>query len=129
MEPFEILKIAANALNDRKAAELCAIRIEDVSDIADYFLICTATSNTHVRALAEAVEEKLDKAGVKPDHTEGRSSDWLLLDYGTVVVHIFGRKSRDYYSLDRMWSDGETVDLRCTSRLFLRRRNSLEVRF
>ena len=111
MEPFEILKIAANALNDRKAAELCAIRIEDVSDIADYFLICTATSNTHVRALAEAVEEKLDKAGVKPDHTEGRSSDWLLLDYGTVVVHIFGRKSRDYYSLDRMWSDGETVDL------------------
>ena len=74
-------------------------------------LICTATSNTHVRALAEAVEEKLDKAGVKPDHTEGRSSDWLLLDYGTVVVHIFGRKSRDYYSLDRMWSDGETVDL------------------
>lgn len=111
MEPFEILKIAANALNDRKAAELCAIRIEDVSDIADYFLICTATSNTHVRALAEAVEEKLDKSGVKPDHTEGRSSDWLLLDYGTVVVHIFGRKSRDYYSLDRMWSDGETVDL------------------
>ena len=111
MDSFEILKVAANALNNRKATELTGIKIEDVSDIADYFLICTATSNTHVRALSEAVEEKLGEAGVKPDHIAGKSSDWLLLDYGTVVIHIFGRKSRDYYSLDRMWSDGETVDL------------------
>lgn len=111
MEPFDILKLAANALNDKKAAELAAIKIEDISDIADYFLICTATSNTHVRALADTVEEKLKEAGVVPDHIEGRASDWLLLDYGTVVVHIFSRNSRDYYSLDRMWNDGEQVDL------------------
>ncbi len=111
MEAFEILTLAANTLNDKKAMELAAVKIEDISDIADYFLICTATSNTHIRALADEVEEKLKQAGVEPNHIEGRSSDWLLLDYGTVVVHIFGRNSREFYSLDRMWQDGEQVDL------------------
>ena len=111
MEAFEILKIAANALNEKKARELSAIKIEEVSDIADFFLICTATSNTHVRALADEVEAKLKEQGVMPDHIEGRASDWILLDYGTVVVHVFGRQSRDFYALDRMWSDGEQVDL------------------
>lgn len=111
MESFEIMKIAANTLNDKKGMELCAIKIEDVSDIADYFVICTATSNAHVRALADAVEEKLKEKGVEPGHIEGRSSDWLLLDYGTVVIHVFGKVSRDFYSLDHLWNDGEQVDL------------------
>lgn len=111
MESFEIMKIAANALNDKKGMELCAIKIEDVSDIADYFIICTATSNAHVKALADTVEEKLKEQGVAPNHVEGRSSDWLLLDYGTVVVHVFGKISRDFYSLDRLWNDGEQIDL------------------
>ncbi len=111
MESFELMKIAANALNDKKAMELCAIKIEDVSDIADYFVICTATSNSHVKALADAVEEKLKEAGVTPNHIEGRSSDWLLLDYGTVVIHVFGKVSRDYFSLDHLWNDGENIDL------------------
>ncbi len=111
MESFEIMKIAANTLNDKKGMELCAIKIEDVSDIADYFVICTATSNAHVKALADAVEEKLKAQGVEPNHIEGRSSDWLLLDYGTVVIHVFGKISRDFYSLDHLWGDGEQVDL------------------
>ena len=111
MESFEILKIAANALNDKKAMEMAAIKIEEVSDLADYFMICTATSNTHVRALADTVAEKLKEAGVEPGHIEGRASDWLLLDYGSVVIHIFGRQSREFYLLDRLWNDGEKVDL------------------
>ncbi len=111
METFDILKVAANALNDKKAMQMVAVKIDDISDIADYFLICTATSNTHIRALADEVEEKLKEAGVEPDHIEGRASDWLLLDYGTVVVHIFGRQSREFYSLDHMWQDGVQVDL------------------
>ncbi len=111
MEAIQILTVAANALNDKKAMELAAVKIQDISDIADYFLICTATSNTHIRALADEVEEKLKAVGVEPGHIEGRTSDWLLLDYGTVVVHIFGRKSREFYSLDHMWQDGEKVDL------------------
>ncbi len=111
METFDILKIAANALNDKKAMQMAAVKIADISDIADYFLICTATSNAHIRALADEVEEKLEEAGVQPDHIEGRASDWLLLDYGTVVIHIFGRQSREFYSLDHMWQDGQQVDL------------------
>lgn len=111
MEAFELLKLAANVLNDKKARELNAIKIEDISDIADYFLICTATSSTHVRALADEVEEKLKANGVVPDHIEGKASDWILLDYGTVVIHVFGRQSRDFYALDRMWADGEQIDL------------------
>ena len=111
MEAFDILTVAANALNSKKAMEMSALKIDDISDIADYFLICTATSNTHIRALADGVEEKLKAAGAEPGHIEGRTSDWLLLDYGTVVVHIFGRKSREFYSLDHMWHDGEQVDL------------------
>ena len=111
METFDMLKIAANALNDKKAMQLEAIKIDEISDIADYFVICTATSNAHIRALADEVEEKLKAVGVEPGHIEGRTSDWLLLDYGTVVVHIFGRKSREFYSLDHMWQDGEKVDL------------------
>lgn len=112
MEVFDILKLAANALNEKKAMEMYAVKIDDISDIADYFLICTATSNTHIRALADEVEEKLKAAGVEIGHSEGRTSDWLLLDYGTVVIHIFGRKSREFYSLDHMWQDGEQVDLK-----------------
>ena len=111
METFDILKIAANALNDKKAMQMAAVKIDDISDIADYFLICTATSNTHIRALADEVEEKLKEAGVLAGHVEGRASDWLLLDYGTVVIHIFGRQSREFYSLDHMWQDGVQVDL------------------
>ena len=111
MESFDILKIAANVLNEKKAMEMAAIKIRDVSDIADYFLICTATSNTHIRALADEVEEKLKAEGVMPDHIEGKTSEWLLLDYGTLVIHIFGKKAREFYSLDHMWQDGEQVDL------------------
>ena len=111
MEAFELLKLAANVLNDKKARELNAIKIEDISDIADYFLICTATSSTHVRALADEVEEKLKANGVVPDHIEGKASDRILRDYGTVVIHVFGRQSRDFYALDRMWADGEQIDL------------------
>lgn len=111
METFDMLKIAANALNDKKAMQLEAIKIDEISDIADYFVICTATSNAHIRALADEVEEKLKEAGVEPGHIEGRASDWLLLDYGTVVIHIFGRQSREFYSLEHMWQDGEQVDL------------------
>ncbi len=111
MEAFEILKIAANILNDKKAMEISAVKIDSISDLADYFLICTATSNTHIKALADEVEFKLKEAGVTVGHIEGRASDWLLLDYGTVVIHIFGKKSREFYSLDHVWNDAEPVDL------------------
>lgn len=111
MKLNEILSVAANALNDKKAMNITAIKVGELTVIADYFLIATATSNTHVRALAEEVEEKLTAAGFEPDHVEGKATGWILLDYCGVVVHIFTRDTRDYYNLDRMWSDGEKIDL------------------
>lgn len=111
MKLDEILSVAANALNDKKAMNITAIKVGELTVIADYFLIATATSNTHVRALAEEVEEKLTSAGYEPNHIEGKATGWILLDYCGVVIHIFTRDTRDYYNLDKMWADGIKVDL------------------
>ena len=111
LESFEILKIAANALNEKKAKELSAIKVDDLTVLCEYFLICTATSSTQVRALADEVEEKLELSGVRPHHIEGKATGWLVLDYGSVIVHIFGRNEREFYGLDKMWSDAKSVDL------------------
>lgn len=111
MEAFEILKIAANALNEKKARQLNAVKVSDLTVLADYFLMCTATSSTHVRALADEIEEKLSENGVQPHHIEGKATGWIVLDYGTVIIHIFDRSQREFYDLDKMWSDGEQIDL------------------
>lgn len=111
METLDILKIAAKALDSKKAIDLQAIRISDLTIITDFFLLATATSSTHVRALADEVEEMLSRAGVEPNHIEGKATGWILLDYGSVVVHVFDRKSREFYQLERLWNDGEIYDL------------------
>lgn len=105
------MSIAANALNNKKAQELNVLKISDLTVLTEYFVLATATSSTHVRALCDEVEEKLEEAGLKPDHIEGRATGWIVLDYGSVIVHIFTRDQRAFYDLDRMWADGETVDL------------------
>ena len=111
MEAYNILKIAANALNNKKARQLKALKIDDLTTLADFFVIATATSSTHVRALADEVEEKLKEQLVEPHHIEGKSTGWIALDYVSVIVHIFGRNEREFYGLDKMWSDGEIIDL------------------
>ena len=111
MEAFDILKIAANALNSKKARELNAVKVADLTVLAEYFLMCTATSSTHVRALADEVEEKLSEAGAQPHHIEGKTTGWIVLDYGSVIIHVFSRDQREFYALDKMWSDGEQVEL------------------
>jgi len=108
---LDILKIAVNALNEKKGREITAVKVSDLTVIADYFVFTTATSNTHVRALADEVQQKLTDAGIEPDHIEGRATDWILLDYGDIIIHVFGRSSREFYALDRMWNDGEIVDI------------------
>lgn len=111
METLAILKTAARALDSKKAMDLQAIKISDLTIITDFFLLATATSSTHVRALADEVEEMLSRAGVEPNRIEGRSTGWILLDYGSVVVHVFDKKSREFYQLERLWNDGEAYDL------------------
>ncbi len=108
MESLELAKKAAAILDDKKAARLNVIKIEDISSLADYFVIGSATSSTHVRALADELEEKLKAEGVSPARIEGyRSNSWVLLDYGSVVVHLFTPDARDFYDLDRLWADGQ----------------------
>lgn len=111
MESQNIVKIASNALNNKKAKELKALKIDDLTTLADYFVIATATSSTHVRALADEVEEKLEEQGVSVHHIEGRSTGWIVLDYMSVIVHIFTPDQREFYNLDNMWNDATKIDL------------------
>lgn len=112
MTPKEIALAAAKALDSKKGQEIAAIEITDLTTIADYFVICTGTSNTQINALCGAVEEALDKLGEPVLRREGyRNGTWVLLDYGCVVVHVFSKEAREFYSLERLWSDGKPLDL------------------
>lgn len=111
MTPETKIEIAAKALYQKKAVDLSCVAVGELTALTEYFLMATATSSTHVHALADEVEHKLREAGEEPRHIEGRATDWLLLDYGDLIIHIFGRQSREFYGLDKMWSDGDPVDL------------------
>ena len=108
----EVAARAAKALDAKMGEDIRLIGITDISTLADYFLICTATSSTHVKTLCDAVEETMDEAGEPMLSREGhRGGTWVLLDYGCVVVHIFNDEARKFYSLEHLWADGEEVDL------------------
>ncbi len=111
MEAVKILDIAANALNDKKALDLAALKVDDLTVLTEYFLLATAKSSTHVRALADEVEFKLSEQSLEPHHIEGKTTGWVLLDYGSVIVHVFSREAREFYNLDKMWADGTHIDL------------------
>ena len=100
MTSLETAKMAVKALDSKKALDIKVIKIQDISAIADYFVIATGTSSTHVKALADEVEAQLDEAGISVSHVEGyRSNSWILLDYVDVVVHVFSDEAREYYDL------------------------------
>lgn len=111
--PFEIAKVAATAADDKKASDIVLLDLTGQSDVCDYFLICTANNNPQMEAIVEGIEEKVVKnTGLKPLSKEGRGrSRWVLIDYGSVVVHVFTPEARDYYRLERLWGDAPRVDL------------------
>lgn len=112
MTSLETAKMAVKALDSKKALDIKVIKIQDISAIADYFVIATGTPSTHVKALADEVEAQLDEAGISVSHVEGyRSNSWILLDYVDVVVHVFSDEAREYYDLERLWQDGEIIDI------------------
>ena len=112
MTPKEVAAIAAKALDDKKGVDIRLLEIAQVTSLADHFLICTGTSNTHVKALCDSVEKALDEAGEPALRREGhRSGTWVLLDYGCLVVHVFTEETRQYYDLERLWNDANKVDL------------------
>lgn len=108
----EMISIAVKALDDKKGRDIRVLRTADQTTLADYFVICSGTSNTQVRALADALEEAMSKAGEEPHHIEGhRGGQWTLMDYSSVVVHVFTEEGREFYGLERLWSDAEMVDV------------------
>ena len=113
MTPKELAIIAAKALDEKKGREISAIEITDLTTLADYFVIATGTSNTQINALCGAVEKAMkEQAGEDPLRREGhRDGTWVLLDYGCVAVHVFSEEAREFYSLERLWSDGKKLDL------------------
>ena len=113
MTPKELALIAVKALDEKKGKEISAIEIADLTTLADYFVIATGSSNTQINALCDAVEKALkEQAEEAPLHREGhRDGTWVLLDYGCLAVHVFSQEAREFYDLERLWSDGKPVDL------------------
>ena len=112
MTSLETAKLAAKVLDSKKGIDIKIIKIADISSITDYFVIATGGSNTHVKTLAEEVEFKLDEAGISVTHVDGHRSDtWIVLDYVDVIVHVFSEEAREYYDLERLWQDGEVIDI------------------
>ena len=112
MTPKEIAEAAVKALDSKNAHDIKLLRTTDVTVLADYFVICTATSTTQIKTLADATEAALEELGENKIHREGyRSGSWVLLDFGCVVVHLFMDEARKFYNLERLWADAEEIDL------------------
>ena len=112
MNSYDQAVMAAKAISGKIGLDIQVIEISDISVLADYMVIATGTSSTHVKALADEVEYKLDEAGISVSHIEGyRSNSWILLDYVDVIVNVFSDEAREFYDLDRLWQDGKPVDL------------------
>ena len=112
MTPKEMAITAAKALDSRKGQNIQVIDVESLTSLADYFVICSGTSNTQINALCDAVEKAVNESGEPTLHREGyRGGTWVLLDFGSVVVHVFSGEAREFYSLERLWQDGTPLDM------------------
>ena len=108
----EVAYEVTKALDSKKGMDIKLLKIGEVSSLADYFIICTGTSNTHVKTLCDYAEYTLENLGEKLLGREGhRGNTWELLDYGSVVVHVFTEDAREFYDLERLWADAEQIDL------------------
>jgi ribosome-associated protein len=108
----EALKIAVNAADDKKAYDLVALDISQIASFASYFLLCTGDSTRQIQAIADEIEKRLKAIGIRPSHVEGyQNSEWILMDYLDLVVHIFSKTARTYYDLERLWRDGKKLDM------------------
>ena len=112
LKPYEIAIAVTKALDEKKGMDIKLLKIDRVSSLADYFLICIGTSNTHVKTLCDYAEYTLENLGETMLGREGhRGNSWELLDYGCIVVHVFTDEARKFYDLERLWADAEVIDL------------------
>ncbi|WP_040683919.1 ribosome silencing factor [Thermobrachium celere] len=100
------------AASNKKARDIKILNVKGLSEIADYFVICSGTSTIQVKAIADEIEEKMAESGYVINHKEGyNSGKWILLDYGTVIAHIFHEEDREFYDLERLWIDAEAISI------------------
>ncbi len=113
MTPLEIAKVAAAAADDKKATDIILLDLTGISDVTDYFLICTAQNNPQMDAVVQEIRDKVAQtSGLKPISVEGRQrSNWIVIDYGSLVAHVFKPETRDYFRLERLWGDAPWVKL------------------
>jgi ribosome-associated protein len=108
MDKDNQLTEALEAALDKKAQDVIVIELSEICSFTDYFIICTGTSTRHNQTIAESIDEKLRKQGVRPLHIEGQAEgDWILMDYVDFVVHIFTARAREFYDLERLWRAGK----------------------
>ena len=112
VDTLELLRTATEAAIEKKSFNLVALEVTELTSYADNFLLCSASSERQVGAIADEVERRAKESGRRPLHKEGASrSEWVLLDYGDVVVHIFTEEKRSYYALDGLWGDAPGLDI------------------
>lgn len=108
----EMTKIALKALDDKMAMDVKVIDINQVSVLADYFIIASGSNQNQVQAMVDNVDEMMTKAGYEPKQIEGRkNSSWILMDYGDLIIHVFDEENRLFYDLERIWRDGKVIDM------------------
>ena len=111
LTPAEIAAVAAKALEEKKAKDVKVLKTAEQTVLADYFVICNGSSTPHIKALVDEVDKELSEAGEPPIRREGLRSDiWVLMDFGSVIVHVFTDEARKFYNLERLWSDSQVVD-------------------
>ena len=112
MTSKELLSTAVRLLDEKKAKDIVVLDVRDITPLGDYFIICSGTSNTQVKALSDELEDKLSAQSVEPRRVEGKaSSAWILMDYSDVIIHIFYHETRDFYCLERLWGDAGKMDI------------------
>lgn len=112
MTPTQIAENAVRALGNKKGRDIKLLQTGNITVLADYFVIATATSAPHIKALADEVDKILSELGEPPTRREGyRSGSWILLDFGCVIVHIFQEEAREFYNLERLWTDAESINI------------------
>ncbi len=110
LDSAQVARATVDIASDKKAEDILLLDVRDVTPITDYFVICSATNSRQAQAIADALDEELAQQGIKTFAREGTAdSGWVLLDFGDVIVHIFGQKEREYYRLERLWSEAKTV--------------------
>ncbi len=112
LDSLEKVRIIASTVRDKKAKDVTILELKEISIITDYFVVCSGESTTQVRAIVDHIEERLRSQGFRPGGVEGyRNSQWILMDFGDVIVHVFEDETRKFYAIEKLWLDAPRIEI------------------